>query len=69
VYEELSRRKANKSFSSIIRSLLKETEKRTTIADLVKAGPFLSEEQADKMKREIREARKHSESRNITEVR
>lgn len=69
VYEELSKRKANKSFSTVIRSLLKETEKRPTIGDLVKAGPFLSNEQADKMKKEIHDARKHSESRNITEVR
>ncbi len=69
VYEELSKRKANKSFSSVIRSLLKETEKRTTIGDLVKAGPFLSEEHADKMTREISEARKHSESRDVKEVR
>ncbi|AKA49544.1 hypothetical protein IX51_11050 [uncultured archaeon] len=68
VYEELSKRKDNKSFSFIIRELLKESGKKLTIRDLVSAGATLSEEEAGKMKQEVLEARKRSKSRDIKEL-
>ena len=68
VYEELSKRKDNKSFSSVIRELLRESNKNLTIRDLVKGDAILSGEEADKMKQEILDARKRSKSRNIKEM-
>ena len=68
VYEELSRRKDNKSFSSVIRELLKVSNRNITIRDLVRSGTVLSDEEAKEMKKEILEARERSMPRDIKEL-
>ncbi len=68
VYEELSKRKDNKSFSTVIRDLLKESGKKPTIGDIVKYETALSDEETTKTKKEILEARKRSKTGNIEEL-
>ncbi len=68
VYEELSKRKDNKSFSMVIRGLLKESSKKLTIGDLMKYESILSDKEASKMKKDILEARGRSKTRDIKEL-
>lgn len=68
VYEELSKRKDNKSFPYVIRELLKESRKELTIANLLRSAAPLSEEEAGKIKKEVLAARKRSNFRDIKEV-
>lgn len=51
VYEELSKRKKNRSFSSVIRELLKESRREATIADLSKSAENLLEQEVEKIER------------------
>ncbi len=68
VYEELRKRKDGKSFSVVIRGLLKESGKKLTIGDLFSYETILSDEEAIKMEKETLEARKRSKTRFIKEL-
>lgn len=68
VYEELSKRKDNKSFSQVIRELVAESKKETTFGDLIGYLGTLSPREASIMKRETDEGRKRAKSRNIREM-
>lgn len=65
VYEELSKRKDNRSFSQVIRGLINSSRREVTAGDLTEYFGILSDEEAERMEREVLEGRKRTVPRNI----
>lgn len=65
VYEALSKRKDNKSFTEVIRELIKESKKETTFGDLMVFLGTLPPAEAKKMKEETLAGRKRAGPRSI----
>ena len=68
VYTELSRHKDNKSFSQVIRELIKASKTETSIGDLSRFYGILRDEDAEKIDLEIKEGRKKAVSRELNDV-
>ncbi len=65
VYEELSKRKKNQSFSQVIRELIKHSNEEKTFDDLEEYFGIVSPETGLKMQNEIENERKRAKPRNI----
>lgn len=67
VYEALSKRKDDRSFSEVIRELINESKKGTTFGDLIVYLDTLPSSEAKVMKEETLAGRKRARPRNIKE--
>lgn len=68
VYEELSKRKDNKSFSQVIRSLINSSRRDVTAGDLEKYLGILTRKEAEGIEEDVLEGRKRAKERNLGEM-
>ncbi|MCL5783240.1 MAG: antitoxin VapB family protein [Candidatus Thermoplasmatota archaeon] len=68
VYAELSKHKDNKSFSQVIRELIKASKTETSIGDLSRFYGILRDEDAEKIDLKVREGRKNAVPRELNDV-
>ncbi|MHB8395775.1 MAG: antitoxin VapB family protein [Thermoplasmataceae archaeon] len=68
VYAELTKRKDKKSFSQVIRELISESKRETTVNDLDRYWALISSDEGKVLERDVIEGRKRAKNREIKEV-
>ncbi len=68
VYTELTKRKDKKSFSQVIRELISETKRETTVKDLNRYWALISSEEGKMLENNVIEGRMRAKSRKIKEM-
>ena len=68
VYAELTKRKDKKSFSQVIRELISESKRETTVNDLDRYWALISSDEGKVLERDVIEGRKRAKTREIKEV-
>ncbi|MCL6090637.1 MAG: antitoxin VapB family protein [Candidatus Thermoplasmatota archaeon] len=68
VYAELTKRKDKKSFSQVIRELISETKRETTVKDLNRYWALISSEEGKMLENNVIEGRMRAKSRKIKEM-
>jgi predicted CopG family antitoxin len=68
VYAELAKRKDKKSFSQVIRDLISESKRETTVNDLNRYWGLISSDEGKLLERDVIEGRERAKTRKIKEV-
>ncbi|MHB1439424.1 MAG: antitoxin VapB family protein [Cuniculiplasma sp.] len=68
VYAELTKRKDKKSFSQVIRELISESKRETTVNDLNRYWALISSDEGKELEDDVTEGRKRAKARRIKEV-
>ncbi len=68
VYAELTKRKDKKSFSQVIRELISESRKETTVNDLNRYWALISSDEGKVLEQDVIEGRKRAMPREIKKV-
>ena len=68
VYAELAKRKDKKSFSQVIRDLISESKRETTVNDLNRYWALISSDEGKVLEQDVIEGRKRAMPREIKKV-
>lgn len=68
VYAELTKRKDKKSFSQVIRELISESKRETTVNGLNRYWALISSDEGKELEDDVTEGRKRAKARRIKEV-